>query len=362
MNENSSSSLNSSSTSAEGDGASSSSLKRSLRNRSAGAGAGGGTGAETDARSAAAAAAASATAARVTRTGKIARLPQVIRQRLNERLADGEPQQLLVAWLNEHAVVRERLERFHGGRLITEQNLSDWKAGGFRDWERHQESRGMLREFLNEAEELSAELDEGDLLEKATASVALALMQLMRDAMAGNPRPEERQAVLQIARELDRMRRVGHEGQRVRLLVERAQAEKKPILPGRPEYDDRVLLKAEREIKEFHTWLRQEAEALRAEYVTGMESRALAPERRQYIEEFFDRHALELADVSVAVLPRWQEPNARTARKRPNPKRKRGEATATSPVKSTSSGREETPSASGSEPSPDRAAVDGSPG
>jgi hypothetical protein len=240
----------------------------------------------------------------------------------------------------------------------------------------------MLREFLNEAEELSAELGEWDLLEKAANSVALALLQLMRDAMAGNPRPEERQAVLQIARELDRMRRVSHEGQRVQLLVEKAQAEKKPILPGRTEYDDRVLLKVEREIKEFHTWLRQEAEALRAEYVTGMESRALAPERRQYIEEFFDRHALELPDVSVAALPRWQEPKAPVATRKIGMKKKRGstqkaarstaptktdvtdaggEANATSPAKSTGSGPEATPSASSSGPSSDRAATSGSP-
>lgn len=44
-----------------------------------------------------------------SRTGKIARLPRAIRQRLNERLADGEPQHLLVAWLSEQEGVRDRL-------------------------------------------------------------------------------------------------------------------------------------------------------------------------------------------------------------------------------------------------------------
>jgi len=97
---------------------------------------------------------ASAATGWITRTGKIARLPQAIRQRLNERLADGEPQLLLVAWLNEHDVVRERLERF-----VTDGS-----------------SPSNLREYL---------------LERATNSVALALVQLMREAMAGDPIPEE---------------------------------------------------------------------------------------------------------------------------------------------------------------------------
>jgi hypothetical protein len=41
-----------------------------------------------------------------TRTGKIARLPLGIRQELNQRLADGEPQQRLVAWLNANTSSR----------------------------------------------------------------------------------------------------------------------------------------------------------------------------------------------------------------------------------------------------------------
>ena len=84
MNENSSSSLNSSSASAEGDDASAS-LKRSLRDRSAGAG----TGIDVGAGGAATTNVTVAAAVPITRTGKIARLPQAIRQRLNERLADG---------------------------------------------------------------------------------------------------------------------------------------------------------------------------------------------------------------------------------------------------------------------------------
>lgn len=48
------------------------------------------------------------------------------------------------------------------------------------------------------------------------------LVRLYKEALVAEPGPEHRRAVLQIARELNRMRRVSHERQRVQLLVERA--------------------------------------------------------------------------------------------------------------------------------------------
>jgi hypothetical protein len=300
----------------------------------------------------------------ISRTGKIARLPQAIRQRLNERLADGEPQHLLVAWLNEHAVVRERLERFHGGRFITEQNLSDWKAGGFRDWERHQESRGMLREFLHEAEELNAELGEEELLEKMTTSVAWMLMRLYKEALAAEPGPEQRRAVLQIAREINRMYRVSQERKRVQLLVEKAHAPSN--LPPNSRKDWREINREreemEKELAEDDAWLRVEAEALRAEYVAGMENRALSAERREYIEEFYEYYQQSVEVLGLELLPMWREPKARVVKKRSHAKGKSGVTKAARPAKSPASGgSEETSSASDTEPSPGPAAVGANP-
>ncbi|HSH95604.1 MAG TPA: hypothetical protein VK968_15780 [Roseimicrobium sp.] len=305
----------------------------------------------------------------ITRTGKIARLPQAIRQRLNERLADGEPQHLLVAWLNEHEVVRERLVRFHGGLLITEQNMSDWKAGGFRDWDRHQETRGMLREFLHEAEELNAELGEEELLEKTANSVTWMLVRLYQEALAAKPGPEQRKAVLQIARELNRMRRVSLEQQRVQLLAEKAHAPSNQPRLYREDWQEinRELEAAKKELAKDNAWLRVEAEALRAEYVAGMENRALSPERRKFIEEFYGCYESSVEALGLELLPVWREPKARVARKQPRAKRQGGRAKAISPakatssVKSTGSSREATSSLNGSEQSPDKAAAGGNP-
>jgi len=241
--------------------------------------------------------------------------------------------------------------------------LSDWKAGGFRDWERHQESRGMLREFLHEAEELNAELGEEELLEKMTTSVAWMLMRLYKEALAAEPGPEQRQAVLQIARELNRMKRVSHERQRVQLLLEKAHAPSNLPPNSRDDWREanREMEETKKEMAKEDAWLRVEAEALRAEYVAGMENRALSRERRQYIEEFYEYYQQSVEALDLEPLPTWRKPKARAVKKRPHAKRKSGAAKATSPAKSTGVGSEETPSASGSNPSPSPAAVDGNP-
>ncbi len=47
----------------------------------------------------------------MTRTGKIARLPQAVRRELNQRLANAERGTKLVVWLNELPEVLEVLSR-----------------------------------------------------------------------------------------------------------------------------------------------------------------------------------------------------------------------------------------------------------
>ncbi len=85
----------------------------------------------------------------MTRKGKIARLPKVIREELNRRLDDGWLHIRLVAWLNGLPEVKEILDRQFGGRAITPQNLSVWKAGGYQDWVKwRQRMTGMLPRSL----------------------------------------------------------------------------------------------------------------------------------------------------------------------------------------------------------------------
>ena len=72
------------------------------------------------------------------RTGKIARLPREIRQTLNLRLREGDNGNILVAWLNSLPEVQAILAAQFAGAKIREQNLSEWRKGGYRDWEQRE--------------------------------------------------------------------------------------------------------------------------------------------------------------------------------------------------------------------------------
>jgi hypothetical protein len=107
----------------------------------------------------------------MSRNGKIARLPREVRDELNRRLDNGESGVRLVEWLNGLEEARKVLETDFGGRPISEQNMSEWKAGGHRDWQARQEALAQARELAADARELSAATD-GRLTDHLTTVLA----------------------------------------------------------------------------------------------------------------------------------------------------------------------------------------------
>jgi len=89
------------------------------------------------------------------RHGKIARLPQSIREELNTRLLNGEPATVLVPWLNSQDNVRSILEAHFEGKPISEQNISNWRDGGFVDWYVREDWRAICRTCAEDADHLA---------------------------------------------------------------------------------------------------------------------------------------------------------------------------------------------------------------
>ncbi|HWX18569.1 MAG TPA: hypothetical protein VN578_01560 [Candidatus Binatia bacterium] len=81
-------------------------------------------------------------------TGKISRLPGEIRDQLNRRLANGEPADTLLPWLNGLPEVQAVINDQFAGLPVNEQNLSDYRKRGFRRWE----IRQAALEFSAEAQ------------------------------------------------------------------------------------------------------------------------------------------------------------------------------------------------------------------
>jgi len=91
----------------------------------------------------------------MTRKGKIARLPQTIREQINRRLENGEEGKQITEWLNTLPEVTALMAADFDGQPINEPNLSHWKLGGYRDWQEQQEALEAVRRFGADAAELS---------------------------------------------------------------------------------------------------------------------------------------------------------------------------------------------------------------
>src|ERR1022692_2843060 len=114
----------------------------------------------------------------MTRKGKIARLPQAIREQINRRLQNGAEGKQIAEWLNALPEAFAVLAAEFDGQPINEVNLSNWKLGGYHDWEAQQEALEAVRRFGSDAAELSQAAG-GQLADQLavclTARIAVAL-------------------------------------------------------------------------------------------------------------------------------------------------------------------------------------------
>ena len=94
-----------------------------------------------------------------TRVGKIARLPKILRDQLNQQLENGVPGNDILTWLNALPEVQNLLAEKFGGRLISKQNVSEWRHGGYVDWARSRDGRQHWWEMMETAGKLTEARD-----------------------------------------------------------------------------------------------------------------------------------------------------------------------------------------------------------
>jgi hypothetical protein len=158
----------------------------------------------------------------MTRTGKIARLPRDIRNQLNRRIADGEPGSRLVEWLNTLEPVRHALAQDFGGREISEQNLSEWKQGGYQEWLARQETLACARELAGDAEELADAVD-GSLTEHLAVVLSARYAALVAgwDGEMNDEFRRKTRALRALCQDIVELRRGDHCAERLRLDLDR---------------------------------------------------------------------------------------------------------------------------------------------
>lgn len=116
------------------------------------------------------------------RTGKIACLPNAIRDRINLMIRDGVPYRAIIDKLNAPDAPPLPYP-------ITENNLSDWKDGGYEDWVQEQLWQQEMRADRDSFSGLLAGPDPIQLPEGGLQLAATGVCQLLRDLSLSRSTP-----------------------------------------------------------------------------------------------------------------------------------------------------------------------------
>jgi hypothetical protein len=160
------------------------------------------------------------------RTGKIARLPNALREQLNERLLNGEAGAPLGAWLNSLPEVQSVLALQFKGVPIREQNLSEWRKGGYQTWLESKAFRQDLTEFQETVLGLQGVAQDGLTNQLAFFLAAQLVKQLKR--LESVPEGEQKAKVWrELTAALVALRRGDLEQERIRVQQEKLGLRKK---------------------------------------------------------------------------------------------------------------------------------------
>jgi len=123
-------------------------------------------------------------------TGKIARLPNDIREQLNQRLLDGHPVATILPWLNGLSLVKEILAAHFAAAPINKQNIFAWRRTGYQDWLKEWKSIARLERARQYASKIS-DATRGKIAEGASALIACQVLELFDHAATGRHSPND---------------------------------------------------------------------------------------------------------------------------------------------------------------------------
>ncbi len=116
----------------------------------------------------------------MARTGKIARLPQAVRDEINRRLADGQKATTILEWINSQPEVGEILKADFKGLPVTDGNLAEWRAGGFKDWQIFHLNPALAEPVFQAPEEIVSAAHERSVARMAVLFAANLMEEIKR--------------------------------------------------------------------------------------------------------------------------------------------------------------------------------------
>lgn len=135
------------------------------------------------------------------RQGKIARLPAEIREQINLRLLDGQSGSKLLPWLNALPEVIRLLEEDAEGLRISDNNLSNWRKGGYADWLKRRERLARTKDLADWSVKI-ATASGGKLAEGGAAILSGQVLEVLEDLTADRTDDTEKPDPAKIAEAL----------------------------------------------------------------------------------------------------------------------------------------------------------------
>ena len=161
----------------------------------------------------------------MSRVGKIARLPEQIREQINHRLQDGEEGRQVIAWLNSIDEVKAVLSQGFDNCEITDGNLCEWKRGGYADWQAQQTTLDEARRIVSEGGEL-AQTGKGALADNLAAWMIGRYILATRKLVEMGDDPEAWKLLRAFCQDLVALRRGEHSAEWLRIERERLQLQR----------------------------------------------------------------------------------------------------------------------------------------
>lgn len=125
----------------------------------------------------------------MTPRSKIDRLPYALREQICLRMRDGWTAKKLTAWLNPLPEVQGILAEFFDGEMINDQNITNFRQGGYAKWCERMERADRTRALAKVATDYAAA---GGGLNEGTAAIAAGkLLELMEAVDAEDMSPQD---------------------------------------------------------------------------------------------------------------------------------------------------------------------------
>jgi hypothetical protein len=166
------------------------------------------------------------------RNGKIASFPYHIRKEVNERLRDGESGPIIIDWLHSEADVIAVIESRWKGQLVTDQNLSEWRNGGYQDWLNQQHGIERLAQLSERARETVGSAPVGGFTDAARVMLSGTLLELITkavDAIADDENDESEIEIFAFIETLSALSKADSDSRAVATGEKRAELNEKQI-------------------------------------------------------------------------------------------------------------------------------------